>query len=667
MTWRIRVLGALTVERDDRNIPLDALRKRERALLAMLALRRGRVVPKDELAETLFGHLDPGRASANLRVAASRLRAALDAPTIIDGAEGGYRMGSDVALDAEEFESSADAGRSALTGGQFDRARAELETANGAYRGDVLETETDAEWAGPMRTRLRARRLDAMDDLADAYLGLARPRDAVAVLERAVEVDRARESSYRRLMTAHYAAGEQDAALRAYERCRQALDLELGVDPGAETMTLHARIVRGEPIAAPPAGAVRRSTHVLPFVARTAERIALDAVIARAARGGAFVLVVGEPGAGKTRLVEESLHARSDVSVLATRCFELERDLPFQPLRDALGDRSPAPSERAALVEGFARAVLASGQGRPLVWWIDDVQWADESTLEVMHFVARRSGAEHVAIVAAGHATGLPPEHPATRVLTELRREGRAERISLMPFTMDDVATLARASRVSADAATLHARSGGNAFFVAELLMALKHGSGSLPETARDAVLARTHTLADETRRALDAAAVLSGRFRAREIAVVADLDDGATARALGSLESNAFLRPLPNNEHELAHQLVRDAVYGDIPTAARSALHKRAIDAVDGVRGADGASLVCYHAELAGDADCAFACAVTAGERALAAGAGIEALASFDRALRQPSDAESRQRCLGLQADAKRLLGVGNTVEAPG
>ncbi len=667
MTWRVALLGALAVERDGRSIPLDRLRQRERTLLALLALRRGHVVPSGELADVLFGHLDPGRGAANLRVAASRLRGVLGDARAVEGREGGYLIDDAVTVDAHEFEERADRGRAALADGRPDAAREELVAALALYRGDLAEADPYAEWAAPLRVRLRARRIEALEDLADALVALGRAREAIGVTQRAVEVEPTRESAYRRLMTAHYAAGEQDAALAAYERCRRVLSEELGVDPLPETMSLHERILRRAPIAIPGSRVTDRAHLGSPFVGRIAERIAAEAAIARVAHESVLVLVVGEPGAGKTRLASEVLRDRDDVAVLRTRCYELERDLPYRPLRDALGDRAPSPRTdvtpdegRAALIEGYARAILAAAHGRPLVWSIDDVQWADRSTLDVLHFVARRAPDAHVAIVAIGRVDELPPEHPLVRLATDMRREGKGERIALMPLGPADVAALAVASGIPAErAVTVHQRSGGNAFFATELIAALRRGSTSLPETARDAILARTHSLSAGARAAIEAASVLGGRFQPREVAGVAQLDEDASARALGELEGHDLLRPLSPTEHELAHDIVREAVYGDIAATLRTAMHARAIEVISETRGWDGASLVCYHAELAANAECAFACAAHIGEQALADHAGREAVANFDRALRQPSDPESRKRCLTLRAEAKRRLGL--------
>ena len=664
MSWRVRLFGGLAVEHDGRDLDLSTLRERERALVAMLAIRARQVVPRDELVEALFGHLGPDRASANLRVAASRARAAI-AHQLIESTSTGYRLG-DATTDVEEFEAGVSAGHALLAQHRPAEACSAIEGALAMYRGDLLAGEAEAFPVAAGRTRLRGRWADAVDDLADSLIALGRPRDAVAHLERVLEAEPARESAYRRLMTAHYAAGEQDAALHAYERCRRALDEELGVDPLPETMALHERILRREAVAV---HAAARASG-LPFVARQAERIVLESIVARSPREGVFALVVGEPGSGKTRLVAEVVRGRTDVRVLATRCYEVETDLPFQPIRDALGAAPPAAASgdpahaRAALIEGYANAILATGGGAPVVWTIDDVQWADQSTLDVLHFIARR--ARGVAVIAAGRAESLPAEHPVVRLLTDLRREGRAERVSLAPLSVDDTAVLARASGVSvADAAQIHARAGGNAFFTTEILTSLRRGARALPETARDAILGRVHALPADARAVLEGAAVLGAHFRASEVAGLLETEEDPTARALGSLEGQELVRPLPGGEHEIVHDLVREAVYDAIPAAVRARLHGRAIEVIDRVRGEAGASLICYHAELAGDADCTFACAVVTGERALAEHAPVEAVASFDRALRQPADAQARRRCLTLRSEAKRLLGLGAEADA--
>src|SRR5260370_14057316 len=184
---------------------------------------------RDDRADALFGHLD--RSNANLRVALSRLRSALRDATFVESGAGGYRLTDGAVVDADEFEGRADAGHEALVAGRFEKAHTELEAALALYRGDLAQGEASADWAEPLRVRLRAKRVDALDDLADAFLAPGRQRDAAATAERAIELERTRESAYRRLMTARYTAGEQDAALAAYERCRHALSAELRVHP----------------------------------------------------------------------------------------------------------------------------------------------------------------------------------------------------------------------------------------------------------------------------------------------------------------------------------------------------------------------------------------------------------------------------------------------------
>lgn len=666
MSPAVGILGRLLVRRNEAAADLDALREREIQLLALLAIRHGHVVPTEEIAELLFGHLAEDRAVANVRVSVSRLRKTLGDGDLIVSARHGYQLAKDCEVDVELFEERVADGRAATVAGSFDRARSSFEVALALYRGDLAEG-LRAEWIDGGRQRLRSLRSDVFDELADAYVALARPREAADVAERAISLEPTRESAYRRLMTARYAAGEQDAALAAYARCRQVLSDELGVDPLPETMRLHERIVRGEPIAVPGTHGSARTHRA--FVARDPDRITLDATIARAASECVFALVLGEPGAGKTRLVDEVLRARSDVTVVATRCFALERDMPFQPLREALGDRAPSAESaeaRGDLVARYARTLISEAHGRPLVWSIDDIQWADVSTIAVFHHVALRMPTAQVAIVATGRSEDLPPEHPVIATLTELRRQQRGERLALAPLSLEDVTALARAHHVGTEQArSIYTRSGGNAFFATELLALARRGDRSLPPTARDAVLARSHLLSADAQAALRAAAVLGGRFQAREVAEIASLEADPAARALGELETHELLAAPATPEFVLAHDLVREAVYDDIPAAVRSHLHGRAINAVDGARGAAGASLICYHAELAGDRECAFACALSEGERALAAHAGAEALANLDRALLHANELDATRRCLSLRAEAKRVLGLLAEAEA--
>ena len=282
MTLRVHLFGGLLIERGGERLDLRALTPKARAVLKIIALRHGHVIPSEELIERLWPERDPKKALANLRVLVSQIRSALGDARLIAGGRSGYRFLDDEAwFDVDEFERLADAGRAALLDGRTEVATAHLEQALSLYGGDLVEADAYEEWAVGPRGRLRERHLAAREDQADALTIGGRARDAISLLERVLEGDRCREGAYRRLMLAHYLAGEQGGALRAYERCRSVLEDELGVDPLPETMALHERILRREVAAPKPARTETCAPAGLPFVGRAAERALIDAALTR--------------------------------------------------------------------------------------------------------------------------------------------------------------------------------------------------------------------------------------------------------------------------------------------------------------------------------------------------------------------------------------------------
>jgi DNA-binding SARP family transcriptional activator len=701
MGLRVRLLGEFAIEREGRPTALTGLNPLARSVLAVLALRAGRAVGADELADGLWPSGVDERSRANLRVLVSRVRAALGDPDLVSGGRQGYRLDPRVEVDVDIFERAADEGRTALADGQPDRAARRLDEALALYRGDLIVIDGDDRWAVGRRERLRERRRSALEDLGESLVGLGRPREAIAPLEQIIADDPLREGAYRGLMRAHYAAGEQSEALRAYERCRRALDEELGVDPLPETMSLHERILRREPLSFTAVAATAREE--LPFVGRAHERAAADEAITRARGGATLIAIVAEAGGGKSRFVREVLALRTDVAMLGCRCYEVERDVPFRPLVAALTDRlrssgdtdgllralgplapwaaevidalrearpdlahppeTPAPQSRARIVEALARAIVSLARGRTLVLTLDDAQWADGSTLDVVHHLLRRMPEAPVMLLATARTEDLGGEHPLARLIVDMEREGHALRVALPPFTREEIERLLRATGVGHEhAGEIERRSAGNPFFVSELVRA----PSATPATVQDAIVGRVAVLPPGARDLLQAAAVLGSRCTLDVAAAVAGRTPADAAGEIDTLVARHLLRALEGGlELAFAHDIVRESVYAALPPGRRLALHRSAASALESVDPAE----VGYHAERAGDAPRAFRFGLRAGEQALRAHALREALAHLDRAVRAADDptidAGDRRRCIALRAEVRHELGRSDEARA--
>jgi DNA-binding CsgD family transcriptional regulator/tetratricopeptide (TPR) repeat protein len=352
---------------------------------------------------------------------------------------------------------------------------------------------------------------------------------------------------------------------------------------------------------------------------------------ARAGRGR-LVLVGGEAGVGKTTLLDEfAARQRPAARVLRGACDALTTPRPLGPLADvapAIGGRLEQLLRDEAPREVLFPALLERlGEGRAAtVLAIEDVHLADAATLDLLRFLARRIGATPVLLVVTYRDDELGPTHPLRLVAGDLATSALVRRLRVGPLSRRAVAVLAGPHGL--DPVALHERTGGNPFFVTEVLAA---GDEVIPATVLDAVLARAARLSPAARQALDAAAVVAppvATWLLTEAAAVrpADVDECVAAGMLGAEAGGVGFR----------HELARLAVERALPPGRRAGLHGRALAALlarPGV-GVDPARLA-HHAEGAGDAAAVLEHAPAAARRAAALGAHREAAAQWARALR--------------------------------
>jgi len=326
-----------------------------RKLCQALLTKRGHVVPKDQLFEWLWPHLTPASAGNSLRVSISQLRRLLE-PEIVRGSDSTYvltrgdgylfRTPSNCWIDVDAFLKAKARGQNAERVFDWSSAIESYRTAVALYRGDYLEDESYAEWALGEREFLRENRLTVLERLAECF---ARQKDYVQALETSQEllaIAPLRESAYRQIMLYHYRLGQRDQALRAFEQCERLLAEELDVSPEPATRQLMEDILHGkvcEQVSLVPLPSELRTNSVgahdlLPFLARRREMATLAGLLREVmARQGRVALIVGDAGVGKTRLVEEFLFSiLGDASIFRGQAFELEQDITFQPIREAV-------------------------------------------------------------------------------------------------------------------------------------------------------------------------------------------------------------------------------------------------------------------------------------------------------------------------------------------
>ena len=345
---------------------------------------------------------------------------------------------------------------------------------------------------------------------------------------------------------------------------------------------------------------------------------------------GRVVLVYGESGIGKTALLRQfSAELPRRVTMLWGTCDPLFTPRPLGPLLEPAAELGGEPNVLIAqgarpFDVGLAFAAEL-GAIAPAGLIIEDLQWADEATLDVVRLLARRARRAGLLLVLSYRSDEIHRDHPLRIVLGELPAGDGITRLELTGLSPETVAELA--ADAGLDGAGLFERTSGNPFFLTEALSA---GTTLIPETIRDAVHARIARLSPDARALLDAVAIVPQRA---EVWLLEALTDGAL-EALDECLRSGVLRAQTNGVM-FRHELARLAVEESLPPDRAVALHRRALAALaDPAHGAPDLARLAHHAEAAGDGPAVLRYAPAAGEQAAALGSPREAQQHYWRAL---------------------------------
>ena len=401
-------------------------------------------------------------------------------------------------------------------------------------------------------------------------------------------------------------------------------------------------------IHSPPDSTIGATSDTAPFVGRNNEYGLLIGLIARLTAGAGYTaLIEGEPGIGKSRLLREVAHYThaQDLPTLATNCYEIERAMPYQPVIDlvtraldrvsdaALRAMSPVSlAELAALVPEvgeripylpqlskdfpearqarLSRAVDqlldASRGGRPAVFMVDDIQWADDASAQVLHFLARHAAQRPVLVIYAYRDEAVDSDERFAQLIESLRRETNARRMSLARLGYADTESIIAAfadANLGAPglAERLHRETEGNPFFLMSILQSLSEGEtqleprasgapGLLPDALRAAVRVRLAHVPKAIRPTLETAAILGRRF---DFDTLLDVTGEPEARLLDTVEAlvkRRLLREEPEGGiYDFSHDKLREVVYRDIGGARRRLLHRSVAQSLE--RNGEGAT----------------------------------------------------------------------------
>jgi len=586
-----RVLGPVRVSVAGADAPVELLWRKHIALLVYLARSPRKSRTREHLIGLLWSDRDQRQARHSLSEALRVLRRALGDERLLADVDQ-IRLAADaVTLDCDRFAELCE--------------RSEWATAAGLVDGEFLEglaipEANDFEnWLAAERALWRAQALEALVQGIAADLARGDAAAGARVGLRAVALDRTSEPAARAAMRALTLAGDRAAALRVADELAQALHETLGAEVSDETARLVARIrdarVGRRVVAAPPDARPRP-----PLVSRRVELAMLTAAWQRARGGrGQVVIVEGEPGEGKTRLIEELVaHARlDDASVATARAVPAEQQAEWSALSGllagGLGDapglagappgalaglaaldgdlrtRFRAAAPAAPVGDALGAAVRAVATERPLLIALDDVQWSDAATLAALPALARDTAARRVLLLL-GVSRGSPESERLNELRARLGRDlegavvrvgrldaaalGELVRWALPQYAADDAERLTR--RVERD-------TGGLPLLAVAMLEAVAAGfapapeapawpspnrtlvdslPGDLPPTIVGVVCRRYRVLSEAAQLTLGAAAALEERVDAGRLARATGLDRPSLEQALDTLEWERWL-----------------------------------------------------------------------------------------------------------------------------
>jgi DNA-binding CsgD family transcriptional regulator len=363
---------------------------------------------------------------------------------------------------------------------------------------------------------------------------------------------------------------------------------------------------------------------------RAAQLGALDEALA-AVRGsgqGRLVLLTGEAGIGKTSLLRAFCAGHGDVATFRGGCDPLFTPRPLAPFAELAGAAGGRLASRLArgrtpadVLEALAEELPRRG---PALLVVEDLHWADEATLDVVRLLGRRLDALPLLVVLSYRDEHVHRSHPLRIVLGDLPAADTL-RLALAPLSAAAVTELAGDEAVDADA--LARRTGGNPFFVTEVLAAR---GAEMPATVRDAVLGRAARLSPPARRILDAVSIFPPRA---ELALLEECVPGYPD-GVDECLATGMLHP-EGAAVAFRHEIARFALDAELPPHDRMTLHRAALRALSRAVPPDPARLA-YHAEGAGDREAVLRWAPVAAERAAALGSHREAAQQYARALRE-------------------------------
>jgi DNA-binding SARP family transcriptional activator/tetratricopeptide (TPR) repeat protein len=624
---RIKLFGSLRISVDGQTVAAVNT-NRLHSLIAWLILHGDTPQPRERLAFLLWPASAESQARTNLRQLLHHLKRALPAECTsltTDYFAVHWRQDESCSIDASEFRTAIEQAERARASNDGAAERTFLTAAAELYEDDLLPGLYD-DWLSPIREDYRKRMSHVLHRLATGLEGRKEYAAAIPWAERLVSQDSLNESHHQLLIRLHEGNRDRASALRAYHQCMRTLRRETGVGPGPATVELFERILKTDSSTPDRSsdGAAWAASPAQALIGRRAEWLHIASAWQTATKAGPrTAFISGEPGIGKTRMAEEFYVTciRQGHSAARSRCYSGQGQLAYAPVAEWLRSdavRAAWPKltpqqlvELASLVpeiretypdleqprpmtEGWRRLHFyeslnaALGKTRkPLLLFIDDLQWCDPESLEWMYALLHSHAAAGVLVLGTVRAEETGRDHPFSRFLAGLRQSDLVTVIPLVPLDAAETADLAR---TASDEPLGHSQLGeifratkGNPLFVLESVRA------GLRSTRVHAVIAaRLSQLSAPSYELAGLASVVARPFSFELLEKSTDWDEASLSQALDELWQRRIIEGRGAAEYDFTHDRLREVAYAELSVVRQRYWHRRVARALQEVYAAD-------------------------------------------------------------------------------
>ncbi len=641
-TVHVQLLNEFRLWFDEK--PVDGLyQPRLQSLLAYLALHAHAPQPRHQIAYLFWPDSSEKQAQTNLRKLIHALRQLLpnaDRFLFLDHRHLGWQEGVHCTVDVAEIElglAQLKAGKNGDMPDEFAR----LQRISSLYIGELLPACYE-DWVLTWRRTLHERVTNALAATLPKFEEEHAYQAGIDCAEHLLRLDPLHEGAYHYLILFCALMGNRAGALRAYQEGAQRLQQELGVSPAEETQTLFERLLQEE-LHPEPTPALSQPHHI-PLVGRQHEWEALVTAWRQMPKQGPQLLLLwGEAGMGKTRLLEELqqwANLRSG-TVAYAQIYDAEGNLPYAPvtlwlrqttirptvaklepiwlteltrLLPELQQANPAlpqptPMSESWQLQRFYEAlvhVIVAAPG-PRLLILDDMQWCDGETLRWLRYLLRFDPQLPLLVVGTVRSETIEAEHPLHELLHQLRRAGKYTDLELQALDTEETATLAKAlvpQEQSEWLEQIYTETEGNPLFVVETVRArqidnigsmresaqgqrYEGKAQAIPSTIQAVIAARLAQLTPPAQQMVELAATIGRTFAPAVLEAAAEYDEEVVAQALDELWRRRILR-VRSDGYDFSHDKFREVAYAAIAPMQKKRLHRKVAQALETLYAAD-------------------------------------------------------------------------------